>query len=142
MRRDLERRVARAETAAHALDGADAQAVHRRCSLRAMVKVCDIIRNRLVAMGIEPALAVSLRRGEEAAAELLTIHDTPEPRVADAAATKRDLSGRGNGLDSKLATIAGPMVEQFGRGEEPIDFGNASLVELMAFVTAFGPVAR
>jgi hypothetical protein len=73
---------------------------------------------------------------------LLTIHDRPEPRVADAAATKRDFAGRGNGLDAKLATIAGPMVKRFGRGEEPIDFGNASLVELMAFITAFGPVAE
>ena len=34
------------------------------------------------------------------------------------------------------------MVERFGRGEEPVDLGNASLVELLAFVTAFGPAAQ
>jgi len=34
------------------------------------------------------------------------------------------------------------MVERFGRGEEPVDLANASLVELLAFVTAFGPAAQ
>ena len=34
------------------------------------------------------------------------------------------------------------MTERFGRGEEPINLGNASLVELLAFVSAFGPIAQ
>src|SRR6267142_2802060 len=54
MARDFERRLARAETAAHALGGGDAQAGRRRCSLRALVAVCDIVRERLVAMRIDP----------------------------------------------------------------------------------------
>ena len=69
MARDFKRRLARAETAAHALGGVDAQAGRRRCSLLALVAVCDIVRERLVAMRIDPELAVALRRGEEAAAQ-------------------------------------------------------------------------
>jgi hypothetical protein len=34
------------------------------------------------------------------------------------------------------------MTERFGRGEEPINLGNASLVELLALVSAFGPIAQ
>src|SRR5258707_3079695 len=90
MARDFERRLARAETAAHALGGVDAQAERRRCSLRALVAVCDIVRQRLVAMRIDPELAVALRRGEEAAAETARMPDTPELRASDAAATRPD----------------------------------------------------
>src|SRR5207248_9515098 len=45
-------------------------------------------------------------------------------------------------LDRKIAQIADSMVERFGRGEEPVDLANASLVELLACVTAFGPAAQ
>jgi hypothetical protein len=38
--------------------------------------------------------------------------------------------------------IADSMTEQFDRGEQPINLGNASLAELFAFVSAFGPVAQ
>jgi len=38
-------------------------------------------------MGIDPALAVALRRGEEAAAELAGIPDTPDLTAADEAIT-------------------------------------------------------
>jgi hypothetical protein len=41
-----------------------------------------------------------------------------------------------------MARIADSMTERFGRGEEPINLGNASLVELLAFVSAFGPIAQ
>ena len=44
-------------------------------------------------------------------------------------------------LYTEMDRIASTMIERFGRGEPPIDLGNASLVELLAFVTAFGPVA-
>jgi hypothetical protein len=53
MARDFERRLARAEIAAQALGGVDAQAERRRCSLRTVVAVCDIVRQRLVAMRID-----------------------------------------------------------------------------------------
>ena len=142
MARDFERRLARAETAAQALGAADAQAGRRRCSLRALVAVCDIVRNRLVAMRIDPELAVALRRGEKAAAEPAGMPDTRELRASEAAVTGPNSSGARDRLHTKMARIADSMTERFGRGEEPINLGNASLVELLAFVSAFGPIAQ
>jgi hypothetical protein len=142
MARDFERRLARAETAAHALGGVDAQAGRRRCSLRALMAVCDIVRERLVEMRIDPELAVALRRGEEAAAELAGTPGTRELRASDATLTGPNSSGVRDRLYIEMARIADSITERFGRGEEPIDLGNASLVELLAFVSAFGPVAQ
>jgi len=141
MARDFERRLARAETAAHALGGVDAQAGRRRCSLRALVAVCDIVRERLVAMRIDPELAVALRRGEEAAAEPAGMPDTRELR-ASKAVTGPNSSGARDRVYTEMARIADRMTERFSRGEEPINLGNASLVELLAFVSAFGPIAQ
>jgi hypothetical protein len=141
MARDFERRLARAETAAHALGGVDAQAERRRCSLQTVVAVCDIVRERLVAMRIDPELAVALRRGEEAAAELAGMPDTRELRASEAAMTGPNFSGARDRAYTEMVRIAGSMTERVGRGEEPINLGNASLVELLAFVSAFDPIA-
>ena len=140
MARDFELRLARAETAAHALGGVDAQAGRRRCSLRALVAVCDIVREHLVAMRIDPELAVALQRGEEAAAEPTGMPEPPGLRASESAATGPNSSGAGDRMYTKIARIADSMTERFGRGEEPINLGNASLVELLAFVSAFGPI--
>jgi len=142
MARDFERRLARAEAAAQALDEVDAQAGRRRCSLRALVAVCDIVRERLVAMRIDPELAVALRRGEKAAAETAGMPDTQELRASEAAVTGPNASGAGDRMYTEIARIADIMTERFGRGEEPINLGNASLVELLAFVSTFGPIAQ
>ena len=142
MARDFERRLARAETAAHASGEVDAQAERRRCSLRALVAVCDIVRERLVAMRIDPKLAVALRRGAEAAAESAGMSDTRELRASEAAVTGPNSSGARDRLYTAMARIADRMTERFGRGEEPINLGNSSLVELLAFVSAFGPIAQ
>jgi len=94
-------------------------------------------------MGIDPKCAIALRLGERAAAELAGIPDTPELRASDAAPpTGPNSSEAKDRLDRKIARIADSMVERFGRGEEPVDLANASLVELLAFVTAFGPAAQ
>src|ERR1700738_4952685 len=103
MARDFERRLARAETAAHALGGVDAQAGRRRCSLLALVAVCDIVRERLVAMRIDPELAVALRRGEEAAAEPAGMPDTRELRASEAAGTGPNSSGAGGRMYTEVA---------------------------------------
>ena len=142
MARDFERRLARAEIAAQALGGVDAQAERRRCSLRALVAVCDLVRERLVAMRIDPELAVALRRGEKAAAETAGMPDTQELRASEAAVTGPNFPGAGDRTYTEIARIADIMTERFGRGEEPINLGNASLVELLAFVSAFGPIAQ
>src|SRR4029077_4161695 len=107
MARDFERRLARAEAAAQALDEVDAQAGRRRCSLRALVAVCDIVRERHVAMRIDPELAVALRRGEKAAGEPAGMPDTRELRASEAA----DSSGARDRLYTKMARIADRMME-------------------------------
>jgi hypothetical protein len=134
MGRDLERRLARAETAAHALGEADVQAGRRRCSLRALGAVCDIIRDRLVAMKIDPELAVSLRRGEEAAAELAAIPDTATLQAADAAIMRADHGTGGDGARQFWAKME-RMAEQYRDGRRP-NFANASPAELFAFIVA------
>jgi hypothetical protein len=90
-------------------------------------------------MRIDPELAVALRRGEEAAAEPAGMPDTRELRASEAAVTGPNSSGARDRLYTKMARIADSMTERFGRGEEPINLGNASLVELLAFVSATEP---
>src|SRR5260370_39333109 len=142
MARDFERRLTRAETAAHALGRVDAQAGRRRSSLRALVAVCDIVRERLVAMRIDPEIAMALRRGEEAAAELAGMPDTRELRASEAAVTGPNSSGALDRVYTEMARIADSMTERCVRGDEPINLWNASLIELLAFVSAFGPIPQ
>ena len=70
VQQDFKRRLARAEIAASAVHAADRQAASDRRSLRTSVAICEQIRERFLLMGLDPALAVSLRVGEEAAAKL------------------------------------------------------------------------
>src|SRR5438045_2717485 len=119
---------------------ARSRGTEHHCAFRS---VCDLIRQRLQAMGIDPKCAIALQLGERAAAELAGIPDTPELRASDAAPpTGPNSSEAKDRLDRKIAQIADSMVERFGRGEEPVDLANASLVELLAFVTAFRPAAQ
>ena len=106
MARDFERRLAGAETAAHALGEVDAQMGRRRCSFRTLMAVCDIIRGRLVAMGIDPELAVALRRGEEAAAEPAGMPDIRELRASEVAVTGPNSWGARDRLYTEMARIA------------------------------------
>jgi hypothetical protein len=92
MQRDLVCRLARAEMLAPAIPRVDRQAAHHRQSLRACVEWCDLIRERFRAMGIDSTLAVALRRGEEAAAELAAIADSPNPKAADEAIVTAEYS--------------------------------------------------
>ena len=82
MRRDLEHRLAHVETLAQAMSRVDRQAADHRQVLRGSVVLRQFIRERLRVLGINPALAKSLPRGDEAAAELAAIPDTPELRGA------------------------------------------------------------
>ena len=102
---------------------------------------------RLFAMRIDPELAVSLRRGEEAATELAGMRTPGSCRIpgscaaSEAAVTEPDLSEARDQLYTVILRIADSMTERFDRGEQPITCGNASLVELLAFVSTFGPAA-
>lgn len=128
MRRDLQRRLAQAEVAVSTTTWADRHAADHRQSLRTCVKIHSLIRERLIAMGIDPTLAVALRRGEEAAAELAAIPDTPQLQIADQAISSS--SGDGSGRVKILN-----MAERYRDGSRP-DFANASMIELFAFVIA------
>ena len=86
MRRDLKRRLLRAEAAANAPSWADLQSARHRSMLRAHVKICDGISEALGGTGIGPRLSASR---EEAAAELANIPDSPELRAADEAILSR-----------------------------------------------------
>ena len=88
MRRDLEHRLARAENAASATNWTDRWAAGHRNDLRCRVKVCNLIREGFLLMGLDPALAERLRIGEEAAAELAAIPDSEALRTADEAITR------------------------------------------------------
>jgi hypothetical protein len=109
---------------------ADRHAADHRQSLRTCVKIHSLIRERLIAMGIDPTLAVSLKRGEEAAAELAAIPDTPQLQIADQAIS----SSSGDGSGRVRAKILN-MAERYRDGGKP-DFANASMIELFAFVVA------
>ena len=91
VQQDFKRRLARAEIAASAVHPADLQAASHRQSLRTGVTIYEFIRERFLLMGLDPALAVRLRDGEEAAAELAAIPDSEALRTADEALTHSDL---------------------------------------------------
>jgi hypothetical protein len=132
---DLEHRLAHAETSAPAISWVDRQAACHRRLLRAYVKLHQLIRQRLRVMGIDLALAESLRRGDEAAAELAAIPDTPELERADKAILRTKCSNSGDGAHRVIGKIA-RMAELYRSGQHRIDFANASLCELLAFCVA------
>jgi hypothetical protein len=103
------------------------------------VAVCDIIRERLLTMRIDPEVAVALWRGEEAAAELAGMPDTQELCASEAPVTEPDLSEARDQMYTAITRIVDIMMARFDRGEEPIKLGTGSLAELFAFVSAFGP---
>lgn len=85
-------------------------------------------------MRIDLELAVSLRRGEEAAAELAAIPDTATLQAADAAIMRADHGTGGDGARQVRAKIV-RMAEQYRDGRRP-DFAHQSMAELFAFVVA------
>jgi hypothetical protein len=90
-------------------------------------------------MRLDPALAVSLQSGEEAAAEVAAIPDTEPLRSADEAITRRhpnDGDEVRSRVEAQIQRIAANMCEGF----QP-DFANASLAELLAFCVAMENLA-
>src|SRR5260370_8309553 len=87
VQRDFKRRLARAEITASAVHPADLQAASDRQLLRTRTAICEFIRERFLLMGLDPALAVSLRWGEEAAAKLSSVPSPQALRSADEALT-------------------------------------------------------
>ena len=86
-------------------------------------------------MGIDSCSAVALRRGEEAAAELAAIPDSPDLKAADEAIVTTDYSnadGRNAEFEAKIEQIA----QQYRGGQHQLDLANASPAELLAFCVA------
>jgi hypothetical protein len=135
MRRDLTSRLLKAEVLQPAISWVDREAAHRRQSLRTCVKWCDLIRERLCLMGIDPRLAVSLRRGEEAAAELAALPDSTDLKADDEMIVTSDYSNeidRSCEFEAKIQRIA----EQYRGGQYQLDLANPSPAELLAFCVA------
>ena len=135
MRKDLERRLGRAEKTAPAISWADRQAADRRRTLRARVQLHRIILERLRAMGIDPTHIAAVQSGEKAAAELAAIPDTPELERADEAILRAKCSNSGDAARQLRAQIM-RMAELYRSGQHRIDFADASPCQVLAFCVA------
>ena len=133
IRRDLTLRLTRAEIAASARCWADRQATHQREGLRSRVRLCEAIRQGLIAMSFDPQLAVALRRGDEAALELAAIPDTEELRAADAAIVAADHHASGDEAAAQFLAKIEQMAKRYREGQHQPDFARASPAELLAF---------
>src|SRR5215471_7189299 len=123
--------LARLEIKAATTPWADPHAAHHRNTRLALVEICEMIREQLALMGFDPALAVSLQRGEQAAVELAAIPDSETLRAADAAITRSDQHDDG-APSSIIEAQAAPMAAHVRDGSEP-DLAHALLAELFAF---------
>jgi hypothetical protein len=135
MRRDLTCRLAKAEVLSPAISWVDRQAAHHRQSLRRCVKWCGLIGERFREMGIDPGRAVALRRGEEAAAELAAIPDSPDLKAADEAIVTADYSNADD-PSCEFKTEIERIAEQYRGGQHQLDLANASPAELLAYCVA------
>jgi len=86
-------------------------------------------------MGVDPALAETLRCGDAAATELAAIPDTPELERADEAILRTKCSNSGDGAHHFRGEIV-RMAELYRSGQHRMDFANASPCELLAFCVA------
>ena len=105
----------------------------------ACVAICQLIRERFLLMGLDPALAVRLHIGEDAAAELAAIPDSEALRTADEAITHIDVDDRdeaGSWVEAEIHRMAANICE-WGQP----DFAEASVVELLAYCVAIEKLA-
>ena len=138
VQQDFKRRLARAEITASAVHPADLHAASNRRLLRARTAICEFIREQFLLMGLDPALAVSLRVGKEAAAKLAAIPDTEALRTADEAFTHSDLDDDGEAVSFVVEKIE-RMVAIYREGVQP-NFAGVSVAELWAYCIAMAEV--
>ena len=109
-----------------------------RHGMRIQAALCDRISTMLVEVGVDPARCAMLRRGEEAAATLAAIPDTPELRRFDEELLAQDpLRGDDEPppvFERDMANLH-RMAQRFADGAEP-DFAECSLMEAYAFCVA------
>jgi hypothetical protein len=132
MKRDLERRLAQAETPE--INRADREAARRRQELRAIAELRETLRQVFRRVGIDPERVWALR-AEGQAAELAAIPDTPDLKAADEAMLRLE--------DTHGEDEAGPMsgkitalVERYRSGELQLNIEHASLADVYAFARA------
>jgi hypothetical protein len=109
----------------------DLAAAGRRAMLRARIEICTGLRRTWASSAVGAAGAAALLLGEEAAAELAGIPDTPELRRLDAGLLERH---GGTAQDGCEATI-GRLVEEYRNGRA-LDLFTASPTELLACCVA------
>jgi hypothetical protein len=90
-------------------------------------------------MGLDPELAVILRIGEEAAAQLAAVPDSDALRTADEAITRTHQENNSETKAWFKAEIE-RMAEKYLDGSQP-DFAKASVAELLAFCVAIEKLA-
>jgi hypothetical protein len=147
VQQDFKRRLARAEITVSAVHPADLQAASHRQTLRMRATIYEFIRDRFLLMGLDPALAVSLRVGEEAAAKLAAIPDTEALRTADKALTHSDLDDDGAACSTYSASRRAEdnakierMIAMYREGVQP-NFANDSVMQLYAYCIAMAEIA-
>jgi hypothetical protein len=104
----------------------DVAAARHRAGLRMRVEICAALRRNGGLAMVGAALAVALRFGEDAAAELAGIPDTPELRCNDAVLLEKGGVAR-DGCETEMRRL----VEAYRRGR-PFDLFTASPAELLA----------
>ena len=147
VQQDFKRRLARAEITVSAVHPADLQAASHRQTLRMRATIYEFIWERFLLMGLDPALAVRLSDGEEAAAELAAIPDSEALRTADEALTHSDLDDYDedevrSSVMAKIQRMADIIADDIiHKGVQP-NFAKASVSELWAFCVAMEDLAR
>jgi hypothetical protein len=104
----------------------DLAAARRRAMLRARVEICTGLRRTWASSAVGAARAAALRVGEEAAAELAGIPDTPELRHLDAVLLDRHDGTARDGFEAMIR-----LVEEYRNGRA-LDLFTASPTELLA----------
>jgi hypothetical protein len=110
--------LARLEIKAAATHWADRHAAHHRNTRRAIVEICEAIRERLSLMGLDPALADSLLRGEQEAAELAAIQVQRRYGLLMRRFTRGDHNAAG-GASSIITAQAARMAARLARQHSP-----------------------
>ena len=109
----------------------DLAAVRRRALLRVRVEICAGLRRKWALSGVGAAGAAALRLGDEAAAELAGIPDTPELRRLDTALLERDGGASPDGCEATIRRLS----EEYRNGRA-LDLFTASSTELLACCVA------
>jgi hypothetical protein len=90
-------------------------------------------------MGLDPTLAVGLKLGQDAAAELHAIPDSKALRTADEAITRNDLIHCDDSASRVKETLY-RIAAKFNDGSQ-LDFAKASVIELLTVCIAIEELA-